>query len=223
MVNFPVGRRLADVEYLISRDHVWHYHANGGQVDANWFTVSFDPADPNGDGSLSDAWPAGPALLGKVTKAFSEPLGTTLSTGPTTYYFRTQFDWDGGEAQFDLQTIIDDGAIVYLNGEPLWHFNLPTDGVTADTYASVVVGVAQPVGPIRVDASRLQPGLNVLAVEVHQAPPVTGIPLPPEEISKLRAQPGFTFNWTGTNGEFFDPSAPPPGAVVPECFLVDSP
>ncbi|HKQ36890.1 MAG TPA: lamin tail domain-containing protein [Verrucomicrobiae bacterium] len=87
---------------------------------------------------------------------------TPLPAGRTTYYFRKSFTYAGdGNVALRLNTLIDDGAIFYLNGQELYRFNM--NGTPTN--------VANPAfsGQIAVPASMLISGDNVLAVEVHQA------------------------------------------------------
>jgi hypothetical protein len=106
-----------------------------------------------------------------------EPLlgsrGTTeLPAIPTTSTFRTtfSFDADPASAALSLACLIDDGAVVYLNGVEVFRENMPDGPVDATTLAAAPVG-----DPSQVDADipadALVRGLNVLAVEVHQAEP----------------------------------------------------
>lgn len=68
-----------------------------------------------------------------------------------------------------IQTLIDDGALVWLNGHAIYRQNLnPASPAYAD-YAASTVSKATFNGPTDVPATWLLPGDNVLAVEVHQA------------------------------------------------------
>ncbi len=103
-----------------------------------------------------------------------EPLqgsrGTTeLSAIPTTATFRAQFvlDADPASAELALQCVIDDGAVVYLNGVEVLRDNVPDGPVDADTLATSSVEESSLYADISSDA--LVRGSNVLAVEVHQA------------------------------------------------------
>ncbi len=97
---------------------------------------------------------------------------TELTELPTTITFRTtfSFDADPASATLALAYLVDDGAIVYLNGVEVLRENLPSGPVDATTRASAVVSDAtQLYADIPADA--LVRGLNVLTVEVHQAEP----------------------------------------------------
>ncbi len=99
----------------------------------------------------------------------AEVRGSGLVTSTNTslpaiakYYLRKSFTYSGdGNVALRLNSLIDDGAIFYLNGTEIHRFNMagPTN-------------VIQPAfsGQIDVPASSLATGNNVLAVELHQAP-----------------------------------------------------
>ena len=95
---------------------------------------------------------------------------TTLAAGRTTYYFRTTFDFSGATSNLtlNLRSIVDDGAIFYLNGTEIYRQNMPLGPVSYSTSASGRVGDAPYTGPITLPASSVVQGANVLAVEVHQ-------------------------------------------------------
>ncbi|MEY3213485.1 MAG: hypothetical protein RIT28_3966, partial [Pseudomonadota bacterium] len=95
---------------------------------------------------------------------------TELSSIPTTALFRTEFtlDADPAEAELFVQCVLDDGAIVYLNGVEVLRENLPSGAVGAETLATAAVtGAAEVSAALPADA--LVRGQNVLAVELHQA------------------------------------------------------
>ena len=95
---------------------------------------------------------------------------TPLRLGQNTYYFRTSFVLpvlpDGTRLQ--LRTVIDDGAVFYLNGREIFRQNIPA-GIPVDfnTPASLVDNAVL-TGPFALPGTGLVAGTNVLAVEVHQ-------------------------------------------------------
>ncbi len=89
---------------------------------------------------------------------------------PTTCYFRHIFDAPElpDASALTLRLLIDDGAIVYLNGAEIARVNMPEGAVTMTTRAPKVVD--DPISDERqVAATALKHGRNTLAVEVHQA------------------------------------------------------
>ena len=104
---------------------------------------------------------------------FSSPTlaGTELSAPRTTDYFRKsfQFEEDPTAAQLTLDATIDDGAAFYLNGQEVARHNLPDGPIGHETFAvDETVGSAQPLS-ISLPVDSLMEGVNVFAVEVHQA------------------------------------------------------
>lgn len=107
----------------------------------------------------------------------NEPLlasrGTTeLFDIPTTITFRTTFafDADPTSATLTLVCVIDDGAVVYLNGVEVLREDMPGGSINASTLAVPPVGDSSELYA-DLPAETLVRGLNVLAVEVHQALP----------------------------------------------------
>ncbi|NQU26149.1 MAG: lamin tail domain-containing protein, partial [Candidatus Nealsonbacteria bacterium] len=100
------------------------------------------------------------------------PANTELNLGPTTYYFRTDFQWDGDPAATDLvlTPFVDDGAVFYLNGVEVYRHNMPGGQILHTTRAGTdVTGEATFDEPVTIPSGSLVAGVNVLAVEVHQA------------------------------------------------------
>jgi hypothetical protein len=95
---------------------------------------------------------------------------TELDLGPTTHYFRHDFQFNGDPSLAELRFIaaVDDGAVFYLNGQEIHRQNMPAGTISYNTLASSSV---EPTfgASIVVPAGILHTGTNVLAVEVHQA------------------------------------------------------
>jgi hypothetical protein len=98
---------------------------------------------------------------------------TELATGPTTTYFRARFQVPPGaeleEAWIDA--LVDDGAVVWINGVDVLRLRMPVGPVDSSTLASVAVGDASWSPGNLVAKGAIVPGDNVIAVEVHQATP----------------------------------------------------
>ncbi|MEM9656721.1 MAG: lamin tail domain-containing protein, partial [Planctomycetota bacterium] len=158
----------------IDQDTLWRYNPTGDFLPANWAQTSHgvDGVD----------WFEGPALIGYDTNpsAVAGTIRTALdapsSNNPyvITYYFETEFEFDGDLSQIDgleISHVIDDGAIFYLNGVELAEarFGMPAGPVNAGTTANSTVGDAGAVGPVSIPKELLQVGVNRLSVEVHQS------------------------------------------------------
>ncbi len=146
---------------LVPVDAVWTYDESGADLGTAW-------RDPNYDDA---GWPSGQGLLFVEGSALPAPKNTPLNLGQATYYFRTHFDYTGDVAQASLQlsTVVDDGAVVYLNGQEVDRLGMPGGTITSSTFASRTVGNAAYEGPFNIPTGALLQGDNVLAVEAHQA------------------------------------------------------
>ena len=112
------------------------------------------PARPSGVASLSLLLPfLRPYLARAGAAAFAllAAAGLTLAVGQ------------------GLRHIIDDGAVIYLNGSELVRLRLPDGQITANTLATPFVDNAELEGPVIIPAPTLLAGENLLAVEVHQS------------------------------------------------------
>ena len=112
-------------------------------------------------------------MLGVEDDPLPAPLQTALSLGIVTYYFRRHFtlNEDPANATVELTMLVDDGAVVYVNGVEVRRLGLPQGDIAFDTRANRGVGVAALEGPFAVPPELLVTGDNVIAVEVHQISP----------------------------------------------------
>jgi len=143
---------------LVAPGATWRYRDDGSDQGTAWHQAGFDDS----------TWAQGPAQLG-----FGEGDEATLVTrGWLTYYFRHGFTVTDAAnvSSLTVQLMVDDGAVVYLNGVELARDNMPAGTITANSYASAGRwGAEENVWrSFNVPASALVEGANVLAVEVHQ-------------------------------------------------------
>ena len=146
---------------LITITNPWKFESTSDLTAVNWIARNFDDS----------GWGSGLSLLYNETAALSAPKNTPLALGRTTYYFRTHFNFSGNPsgALLSLSTVIDDGAVFYLNGQEIYRLRMPVGAITYDTLTSAGVGDAVFEGPFLLPGSALVSGDNVLAVEVHQS------------------------------------------------------
>jgi hypothetical protein len=145
---------------VVLMTHTWRYNQNGIDLGTPWRQLDYDDS----------SWPSGRALLYVEESALPAPKNTPLTLGRMTYYFRTTFTNtfpEGTPLTLALTTIIDDGAVFYLNGQEIFRLRMPEGPINYNTPASVVNN-ATLEGPFELTTDALRPGLNVLAVEVHQ-------------------------------------------------------
>ncbi len=96
---------------------------------------------------------------------------TTLAANPVTTWFRHSFNLTGQAGSLwsgMLRHVVDDGAVFYLNGTEIHRVNL-TGPPTASTPADAEIIYPMFSSPIPIPEGILVPGLNLLAVELHQA------------------------------------------------------
>src|SRR5688572_20986150 len=116
------------VSLIRMSDTVWSYYQEGNeprnavQPDVSWKAPEFDDA----------GWSQGVAPFGVESTPLPEPIRTPLlltapssTTQTITYYFRTHFNWSGGSNAVLLCTnLLDDGAIIYVNGFETYRYRM---------------------------------------------------------------------------------------------------
>ncbi len=167
-----VGQGATDT--FIAAGTKWKYLDNGSDQMTAWRATAFNDL----------TWAAGNAELGYGDPAGPDGQVTTVSYGMdslnkfTTTYFRKAFNVvnpaNYSAITFDL--LVDDGAVVYLNGIEVYRQNMPAGTISYTTFASFASGsggtpaenawTTIPSSPILLGA--LQTGRNVISVEVHQ-------------------------------------------------------
>jgi len=141
----------------------WQANASGTDLGTNWLDQAYDDS----------SWTGGLGLFGYTPASGSYPaIQTSLSSGPTTYYFRTHFNWNYNTANiaFVVTNYLSDGAVYYLNGAEVRRVRVPAGNVAYGTSAS---GTNSPVGHADIfglPGGSLINGDNILEVETHQAP-----------------------------------------------------
>lgn len=145
---------------LVLIGSTWRFNQSGTDLGAAWRAPSYNDA----------SWGSGAGLLYVEGAALPAPKNTLLTLGPSTFYFRTRFTLPvkPQSAQLVLNLVLDDGAVVYLNGVEIYRIGMDPGAPTYATFANRVVDNAVFEGPFIVPADALVAGENVLAVEVHQ-------------------------------------------------------
>src|SRR5262245_13605626 len=120
------GRTQAqNVQALLDWNASWRYAQNGAELGTAWRAFTYNdtvaPWNP-GQGILAGEDTPGPYLV-------HGPINTTLAVSGvvTTYYFRATFNFSGSTAGLNLvaTNLIDDGAVIYLNGTEVGRFRIP--------------------------------------------------------------------------------------------------
>ncbi|MBM3845470.1 MAG: lamin tail domain-containing protein, partial [Verrucomicrobia bacterium] len=107
-VNFSSAVKTGPAEEVLGLAYEWRFRDDGSDLGTAWRGASFDDS----------AWGSGRGLFYLGSGPLPAPGNTPLASGPNTYYFRTAFDVAGnpGQSAWLLRGVIDDGAVVYLNG-----------------------------------------------------------------------------------------------------------
>lgn len=153
---------------LIQADSLWKYHDQGQDLGNDWRTTNY----------MDDNWLAGNAPLGYSSGSDFQPA-TTISLGadpankPVTTYFRQSFTVTDPSlwSSLLLSARYDDGVVVYLNDTEIFRGHLPDGPVDFKVLALSEMDAAEKMSwhLTHVSSTWLQPGLNVLAAEVHLA------------------------------------------------------
>jgi hypothetical protein len=155
---------------LVPVNATWKYKASSTSYHGTYQAVAFDDS----------AWSSGGQLLhyetGTVTSASGFVKTTQMAINGTipyaTYYFRRHFTFNGSTEGVVLKalTMIDDNALIYLNGQEAVRIRLPAGALTYTSTGSGAVGPGTEAAEETwtLPTSLLVQGDNVLAVEVHQ-------------------------------------------------------
>ena len=158
---------LADTTY-IKFGSIWKYLDNGtaaptGSGAADWRNIAFNDA----------AWSSGPAEMGYG----DGKERTTINYGgnPVNKYITTYFRGvvNINPALFGgirLNTYLDDGAVIYVNGTEVARSNMPAGTPTSATLASAAAAEnGNAIISFDISTAGFVNGNNLIAVEVHQS------------------------------------------------------
>jgi hypothetical protein len=146
----------------------WRYLDNGTDQGTAWQAWGFDDS----------TWAAGPGELGygdgdEATVVEDDATPGSPTAGSTTRYITTYFRHSFTVANVASITnlvarcLVDDGAVLYLNGIEVFRSNLP-EGQNYLTLAPNAPNEPIPFISTNINPALLTNGVNVLAAEVHQ-------------------------------------------------------
>lgn len=209
-VVFASGRDqravVSHLETVLDRGDEWHYFVGTTAPPPAWNAPDFD----------ASAWLRGPGGFGygDGDDATQLPPPAPMEPGPTSVYVRTTFSVHDPEAVFGLLLHVDydDGFVAYLNGQEVARANMGTPGTPTthdqfaerDHEAAIYRGGTPEAFRLELADTLLQPGENVLALEVHNAQRYS---------SDLTLIPFLTLEMAGA----------PPGARGPSAHLALTP
>ena len=146
----------------------WKYF-DDGEAASNWQTTGFSDA----------SWKSGKAPLGYKMSG----VQTTVSYGsdsqrkhPTTY-FRKTFTLSATPTSadhFQLNYQVDDGCVVWVNGQEAARVNMNQGTVNYNTFSQTYAADDPFTGTLDLNPSLFKKGSNVIAVEVHNTSYTSG-------------------------------------------------
>jgi hypothetical protein len=139
---------------------IWKYWDADADPGADWRQRTYDDS----------GWASGPAELGYGNGDEATVIrGGSVNPRPPTAYFRHRFHVTDTHSWTELAFRLryDDGAAVYLNGSEVLRANL--SGTAGHTTYTGSTSANNALAQGSASVGLLQPGENVLAVEVHQA------------------------------------------------------
>lgn len=160
----------SEATILVPFGAVWRYHDQNVDLGTDWRMPDYD----------DQAWPEGPAILGYSTAPartaqWPEPgLQTTMQENLVTYYLRHRFDYEGPLTgiELEIEQIIDDGAVYYLNGVEIARSALMPEGeIGFGTRATAFTNPWHDHEVLLIPNPPIRLGRNVLAVSLHNNAP----------------------------------------------------
>ena len=163
----PIGGQRYELDFnvldIVQKGSDWEYLDGGERPDEGWTRL----------GDRQEF------RLGSAPFAYARPgVATRLRgerRGPTTCYFRRVFEVPDPQfyRNLTLDLPVDDGVVVYLNGEEILRARMPNVDIVHETPARSSIEGAAARACVPFDMSNFLPALrtgrNVLAVEVHPA------------------------------------------------------
>ena len=147
---------------VFGNNETWKYYDRGQLSGTTWRTTSFNDA----------SWSSGRAPLGYSMSG----IQTTISYGtnsqqkyPTTY-FRKTFTLNDAPMTgdvFQLTYQVDDGCVIWVNGQEAGRVNMPSGTVSYTTFSTTYAGDTPMTGTVDLSPQLFRKGSNVIAVEVH--------------------------------------------------------
>jgi hypothetical protein len=159
VTEFPIQN------YPIREQSLWRYDDTDTPLDTvNWTELEFDDS--------SWAFGQGKFGYGDGDENTTLDFGADPDLKTPTYYFRKVFNVEDPSSidSISLNILRDDGAVVYINGREVMRTNMPDGPIDFNTLAvSAIAGADESVyNEFRI-LPNFDQGLNVIAVELHQA------------------------------------------------------
>lgn len=157
---------------IVKAADTWMYYQNGSMDGEDWTASNF----------ATYGWETGKAPFGFGNNGRPMSNANTKlkredesNNARPTYYFRKEFTLNAAPKDNETYTLnyeLDDGIIVYINGQEIGTYHMPSGANYADYVQDYYGGDAYEgenpyMGTMEIDRSVLKRGKNVIAVEVH--------------------------------------------------------
>jgi len=150
---------------LIYKKDLWKYLDTDTRPN-NWETSSFDDS----------SWPSDSAVFGYgtitgATVKTTVDYGSNANTKYITTYFRKKITLSNPNySSLKMNLMCDDAAAIYVNGNEVKRYNLPTGTLSHSTEATSIIAGSDEgdYTTYSVSAQSLVDGDNYIAVEIHQ-------------------------------------------------------
>jgi hypothetical protein len=164
VVHTVTAKSSKTTSVVVPRKATWQWRYVAAAPPLGWNGTSFDDSGWSGGGA-----PLGWGGSSIVTKI--DTFATTADRPKAAYFRRTFTVPDASKAvSLTLNTVADDGVVVYVNGVEVGRKNMPAGTPTINTGASSAPGTtAANSSPlvVNVPIGLLQTGVNVVAAETH--------------------------------------------------------
>ena len=158
------GRRFGTEQFIVAGDY-WKYDDNGAEPMAGWKALPY----------IDDGWKEGFSKFGygDNDETTTVGFGGSSSSKYITSYFRRRFHLNdpANYAGLTASLLVDDGAVIYLNGVEVQRMNMPAGTVEFSTRANSAVGGSdeETFFDLDLDPAQLVAEENIIVVEVHQS------------------------------------------------------
>ncbi len=141
---------------IFNTKNTWKFNDTDNLDGKNWKSSTYDDS----------SWKTGRSPIGYG----KSDVTSSTSQNKLTYYLRKTFSLATDPKSSDVFTLnytIDDGMVVYINGQEAGRYNMPGGYVSYNTPASSYAQDNPDTGSMELPASLFKKGDNVIAVEIH--------------------------------------------------------
>jgi hypothetical protein len=159
--QWNIKTQFSSTENPITKGSTWKYYDSGTNLTTTWTAENFDDS----------SWATDSAQFGygdgdeKTVVSY----GADASNKYITTYFRktiTIADTTGLK-KVKMSLLCDDGAVIYINGNEVARYNMPTGSINYNTFASSAATENIYVD-FAIDPTVFKNGNNTISVEIHQ-------------------------------------------------------